>query len=203
MDETKYNEEFKDPPKIQAVAWDKAWAIRNFEIEMYWKRTTYFWAFQVAVFAGYFAMVKDNNLEAARVIYLLTNIGFLISIIWVLVNKGSKFWQENWESHIDILENEISGPLYKTVVKRGDGKSYSVSRLNNQVSWIFVLVWLGLGVEFLVKNELLNFSDGKVDWFVASSTFITGVFSLIIIFGQRTKTETLPYNPQLREYSWK
>ncbi|MGH8568044.1 MAG: hypothetical protein ACREXU_08475, partial [Gammaproteobacteria bacterium] len=34
------------------------------------------------------------------------------------VNRGSKFWQENWENHVDLLEDQIMGPLYKTVVSR-------------------------------------------------------------------------------------
>jgi len=55
MPEQEYRDEFKRDITKQALAWDKAWEIRNFEIEMYWKRATYFWAFQVAVFAGYAA----------------------------------------------------------------------------------------------------------------------------------------------------
>lgn len=35
------------------LALDRAWQTRNFEIEMYWKRASYFWAFIATSFGGY------------------------------------------------------------------------------------------------------------------------------------------------------
>ena len=34
--------------------------IRKFEIDLYWKRAAYFWAFIAATFAGYFALLGSN-----------------------------------------------------------------------------------------------------------------------------------------------
>ena len=31
---------------------------------------------------------------------------FFFSYAWVIVNKGSSFWQKNWERHIDVLEGQ-------------------------------------------------------------------------------------------------
>ena len=42
-------------------AFEKAWEIRNFEIEMYWKRANYFWAFIASTFVGYFALAGSDT----------------------------------------------------------------------------------------------------------------------------------------------
>ncbi|EAW8702243.1 hypothetical protein ACFJ30_003780 [Salmonella enterica] len=49
---------------------------------------------------------------------LLSNMGLVFTFSWYLVNRGSKYWQENWENHLDHMENKITGPLYKTILER-------------------------------------------------------------------------------------
>ena len=44
-----------------AAAHKRAYALRNFEIEHYWKRATYFWAFQVAIFAAFGLLWKHPD----------------------------------------------------------------------------------------------------------------------------------------------
>ena len=107
-------------PKIAEKAFEKAWEIRNFEIEMYWKRATYFWAFIASTFVGYFALINSSNYSKPDKfnhieVYFLICIGFILSVAWILTNKGSKSWQRHWEAHVDLLENAFTGPLYKTV----------------------------------------------------------------------------------------
>ena len=46
----------------------------------------------------------------------LGGLGLLTAIANVLSARGSRFWQENWEKHIDMLEDEFEGRLYKTVL---------------------------------------------------------------------------------------
>src|SRR6266705_6862631 len=89
---------------------------RKFEIDLYWKRATYFWAFIGAAFAGFFAIQSMGGLFEAR--YLLCCLGLVFSAAWYFVNLGSKCWQRNWELHVDLLEDEIMGPLYKTGINR-------------------------------------------------------------------------------------
>ena len=60
----------------------------------------------------------------------------------MFVNKGSKFWQENWEQHVCLLENE---PLYDVFLNpKGNGSWYnpfkeydfSVSKINLFLSFV-------------------------------------------------------------------
>lgn len=65
MNQKKYIEEFKqigktDPNQALASALDRALDSRKFEIELYWKRATYFWAFLAVTLAGYSANIDDR-----------------------------------------------------------------------------------------------------------------------------------------------
>lgn len=138
----------------QKKALEKAHEIRKFEIDLYWKRATYFWAFQIAIFLGLTASLgKDFHLPFLIPIFAL--LGVVTSVAWHCVNKGSKFWQENWELHIDLLEEEVTGNLYKNVLCYDDNEdnAYSVSRINLTVSLVFVGVWAFLFVWFIIPVE--------------------------------------------------
>ena len=78
---------------------------------MYWKRATYFWRFLIVTFAGYFTALEKLSPNYQFIISL---IGVSFSLWWYLVNRATKFWQENWETHIYYLDDEITGPIYKT-----------------------------------------------------------------------------------------
>ncbi len=130
---------------------DKAWQIRSFEIEMFWKRSTYFSVLVGALFIAYYTIDKNELLKA-----LIAILGFLASCTWFLSNKGSKFWQENWELHIDQIEKESnSNKIHSVVLNRLDklwgldAASYSVSKLNTLFSLIVCFSWL-----FVIANSL-------------------------------------------------
>ncbi len=61
LSEAEYKSDLLDDETKAKVAFEKAWEIRNFEIEMYWKRASYFWAFIASAFVGYFALVSSSN----------------------------------------------------------------------------------------------------------------------------------------------
>lgn len=131
--------------------------IRKFEIELYWKRATYFWTFIGATLAGFVAVQNFGEAIRQDMSVILACLGLVFSFAWVLVNRGSKFWQENWEKHVDMLEDKITGPLYKTVLSRNSktknedwlshylsgASEISVSKINQIVSvYIFALWWI-------------------------------------------------------------
>lgn len=164
------------PNQIKAL--ERAHEIRKFEIEMYWKRATYFWGFQIAIFAGLTASYKFEE-PALTVIFAI--LGLITSVAWHYVNKGSKFWQENWELHIDLLEKECTGNLYKNVLCYANNKddAYSVSRINLTTSRVFIAVWSFI----LFFSEAVQFFDidSKVNclYFVV---LVVSVFLLVLLF---------------------
>ena len=132
--------------------------IRKFEIELYWKRATYFWTFIGATFAGYVAVQASTAASKQDLAVILSCLGFVFSVAWICVNRGSKQWQENWENHVDSLEDEVIGPLYKVVLTRADptgwrehgvhlitGPSpFSVSKINQIISIYISGLWVCL-----------------------------------------------------------
>jgi uncharacterized BrkB/YihY/UPF0761 family membrane protein len=110
-------------------ALEKAWENRNYEIDKFWSRAAYFWAFLALIFGAYFTVVSKNmSLENPYLELYLICLGVVFSVGWIFVIKGSKRWQENWERHIDKLEDWVTGPLYKTIYS--EYTYYSVSKIN-------------------------------------------------------------------------
>jgi len=135
--------------KIHKEAYKIANDNRKFEIDNYWKRANYYWLFQTAAYAGYFCSItaewnKGLCKHPEFIIIGITCLGFLTALAWHFSNKGSKKWQENWESHVDYLEDGITGPLYKVGICN---KTWSVSKINEILSGFSVAVWVLLGIE--------------------------------------------------------
>lgn len=190
IDQLKYDELFKDDLIIKE-ALKQAYEIRKFEIELYWKRATYFWTFIGAAFVGYAAFYNAGNSTTAPnpnrefILILISCVGFVFSVAWHCVNKGSKFWQENWENHVELLEDKVFGPLYKTLTKRPQRSSsirrfiedffvaprpFSVSKINQLVSTFMALVW---GLILFSSVGDICFSGCEIVWKKSIPVFLT------------------------------
>jgi hypothetical protein len=125
------------------AALTRAYQQRSFEIEHYWKRATYFWGFQIAIFAAFGLLWRASSIvEWGALTVALPGLGLLTAVANSITARGSKFWQNNWEHHIDMLEDTVEGRLYKTVWLREGTVSFSVSRVNATLSDCFVVFWL-------------------------------------------------------------
>lgn len=167
-------------------AYEVALDTRKFEISLYWKRATYFWGFIGAIFIAYFALVGSENFAENRLLTIpLSLIGIAFSLGWYFVNRGSKLWQENWETNIGFLEEYINGPLFKSVVVpnlrfKNITRSfpYSVSRVNITLSFITTLFWSIIFLYSLLPNSLTKQVMTKM-YNIYSENFI---LYIIIIF---------------------
>ena len=171
----------KKPSKV-SEALKVALDTRKFEIEMYWKRATYFWAFIAATFTGFFVLLNSDNIDNHRGFTILISVmGLFFSIGWNYVNRGSKHWQENWERHVAYLEDEVQGPLFK-YVKYPDtkfkqfnkGYHFSVSKVNQLLSLMMVAFW------FILFVYSVFFSFHKL-WFINDSFHDISVWIPILI----------------------
>jgi hypothetical protein len=91
--------------------------VRKFEIDLYWRRAAYFWAFAAVALGGYLAVTSGKGVENREEVQLIVCcVGLVFSWAWYLVNRASKYWQLNWEHHVDLLEDNHMGPIYKTVL---------------------------------------------------------------------------------------
>ena len=167
---------------------------RKFEIELYWKRAGYFWAFIALAFGAFFLLLKEETIADKMPNFYnegllgISLFGVFLSLCWFFVNKGAKYWQENWEKHVDLLENDVMGPLYKTTAE--DDKSffdsvnpfksykYSVGKINLYLSFTVVLIWI-----VIVFNRLsIIFEWPEPCKFFNEIAMLLG-FVLLIAFG--------------------
>ncbi|MGQ4543946.1 RipA family octameric membrane protein [Dermabacteraceae bacterium P13088] len=165
-----------------------ALAERRFEIEQYWKRNTYFLVIIGAIATAYvallnssgysvlvgysppplrvsFAMPADganSGIKEAIVNLALPLLGFAFSLGWSLVSLGSKYWQENWEMQVNLLEKRLGRRVHWAVLetdpseckylkKRSSdscvekrlfaSRAFSVSKVNQALSYILTSVW--------------------------------------------------------------
>lgn len=123
-------------------ALDKAHDIRKFEIDLYWKRATYFWAFIAIVATAYGSYFYSTKFHGNILpLLLLSALGFTLSLCFYASNVSSKAWQNNWEKSVDILEFYVTGNLYKINIDNGNLDNYSVSKINIFVSFTICLSW--------------------------------------------------------------
>lgn len=175
ISQEQYVADFKDRIKKKR-ALEHALDIRKFEIDLYWKRAAYFWTFIGATFAGYGAIEASSSIlptSRADLSVILSCLGVVFSFGWYCANRGSKQWQENWENHVDMLEDDIIGPLYKTVLKRPRARGwklttdmitgpgpYSVSKINQVISLFVTVLWV-----VLLWTSLPTFSrTAAINW---------------------------------------
>lgn len=173
---------------INAIALEHALDIRKFEIELYWKRATYFWTFIAATLAGFVAIQASSTPSKTDLSVLLCNLGVVFSFGWLCVNRGSKHWQENWEYHVDMLEDSVIGPLYKVILTRSPPKCakewavhfltgpspISVSKINQLISLFVTLMWCGLLIYSLPPFSI----SLPVNWYYAGIIAISGLSCL-------------------------
>lgn len=143
--------------KLEKNALQKAWEIRNFEIELYWKRTAYFWAFNTAIAIACYHIASSEGVKSMLLLSTLLALGIICSIAWFLSNIASKHWQENWENHINLLEDKKYGRIYKTTMSYYKNSiKPSVSRLNLKISAFVILAWIIAIVKFIISYYEIN-----------------------------------------------
>lgn len=154
-------------------AFNLALEIRKFEIDLYWKRATYFWAFLAVTLAGYFTLLTAKDLsgnQRGEALLIVTCIGVVFSVARYFVNRASKFWQENWEKHVDLLEDAVIGPLYKTVLSEVDlpfwklwgPYQFSVSKVNQLLSLFVVGLFLLLSATTLSRYYRFSYPPDRL-----------------------------------------
>ncbi len=144
----------EDEKKINGKKYDVALATRNFEIELFWKRSLFFWGFIASAFVGYATMFKQKSSLAI----VIACFGFICSVAWALVNRGSKYWQENWETIVANIEDDVTGKLFKSREEQKNkgiwlsSRKFSVSKITIALSDFSVLVWFVLMWSHLIIN---------------------------------------------------
>lgn len=179
-------EEFKDlKEKFGLNLYDKILELRKFEIENFWKRTLFFWGTIAIVLVGYFGA----KIETKYFIFI-SFIGLLYNIIFSMSIRGSKYWQEHWETMAVIYENNLEFKLFKSemsdyiFLKNSHYITFpfrfSVSKLTMLLSDITVILWFMLWI----KDMSYLFTEGCVffEFSKYSTLHLFTVYTLVVHF---------------------
>lgn len=202
FDRTEYLAQYGNDLAKQTKALEIALDVRKFEIENYWKRTTYFWTLIGAALVAFFAVAASEHVDQKPTLRLaVACFGFLLATSWYQVNRASKFWQENWERHVDHLEEEIAGPVYELVMPANEyplwafwtGYSYSVSRVNQLVSLFAIVLWIVLCASTSPLGSTQTHEEQIVSWMLIGTTLLW--FGLLLVLG-RSSLPSYPPKPR-------
>ena len=152
-------------------------ACRDFEIKLQWERAVFLTAFLIACFAGYGSFLLSvhqhgagtgnfSSLVINGIFITLTFVGVVLSLLWILMAKGSKAWYEHYEQAIaafakDKATDEV--PEYMMAHRWYDmqgivrnhmsnnvfclkGGAYSVSKIVIAIGICSLMIWGALFV---------------------------------------------------------
>lgn len=150
---------------------------RKFEIALFWQRAIFFGGFISIIFVGYYNIKEFNLLK-----FILSVFGVLCSFFWILANKGSKFWQENWEGQIDhsnVMEKTtMFGTLYRREIRGILGaKRFSPSKLAIALSIYITFLWM-----IIVVHSFINLSTPMLKLLGLNFLVLTLIFIEITVF---------------------
>ncbi|PBC73455.1 hypothetical protein SAMN02745108_01136 [Fibrobacter intestinalis] len=176
------------PSNHYEKAYERAAQTREFEIKLYWERAKYFWAFITTIYVAYYNVLISiyDKAHGKFPLLVLSGLGLFFAIAWILVAKGSKHWQENWEHHIALLEDKVTGPLFKIY----KANSFSVSKVNLIAGYVVAFCAAGLfayeGVEFCRKSFVKEISFA----FYIGILVVAAIGIIAFIFNARGNVKT-------------
>ena len=160
-------------------------ACRDFEIKLQWERAVFLTAFLIACFAGYGSFllsVHQHGVGAGNfsplvvngVFIALTFVGVVLSLLWILMAKGSKAWYEHYEQAIaafainhpvaNVSPDMLSHSWYKMSGIKRDSFSNSVfSFTGGRYSVSKIVIAIGI-CSFVTWSVLFLIHLGIVFW---------------------------------------
>lgn len=148
---------FDETEKINLAErhYNRAIANRSMEIDLYWRRSLFFWTFIAAAFVAY-GLVATQLSEKDPRAFVVACFGFLCSFAWVLVNRGSKRWKEHWEGVVRDRELGDTKVFRSKMDFSWDsplGRApFSVSRVTTGLSILTAGAWVMLAIAALPKG---------------------------------------------------
>jgi hypothetical protein len=155
-------------------AFEKSHDIRKFEIGLYWQRSAYMWGFisvLTAVCAYCFTKIVEQGgisefkITIVAVSLIASLMGLVFTQMWRRLSATSKYWQENWEYHINVLEEYISGNLHKIHFHNTNKpfKRYSIHEIFTVIiNRVFAFWW------FMFIVSLLSFFNTSGENIISS-----------------------------------
>lgn len=178
---------------MQMKAYETAIETRKFEIQLFWTRSLFFWGFIASAFVAYAALYRASS----GLTVVVSCFGLVCSFAWSLGNRGSKYWQESWETKVEKMEPSITGTMFsvpenvqchKTFWLRA--RMFSVSKLAIALSDYTILLWLSLILWEIIRlfGAVVTIKNLKM-FSVIGFIFSTITYCGLVIFFCRSSTQ--------------
>lgn len=162
----------------EKILLDFAADTRKFEISLFWQRSLFFWGFISASFVAFAALYDPDNSTSQILSLLISCFGLTCSVAWTLVNRGSKYWQENWEQKLNKLELQfLKSTIFRDQEPIESWKSswlcarrFSVSKISIALSDFTIAIWLAVITVSLSDQKMLD--SHSVSWAIVIVTII-------------------------------
>lgn len=192
-----------------------AFACRNSEIDLYWRRFSYHWIIVAASLLAYGSIGQTNS----NLGIMFACFGLITSTAWLLVNIGSKWWQVNWEKKLEAATIELLGDnLFKPEIEiRSMDRivpiyRFSVSRIATILSGFTAFLWLAIFFwevlsQFTIPEsnscfyKFISFLENKGALIVAIVTFCFVVIMVFFCKGSDAKSNHTPPRANQTEHS--
>jgi hypothetical protein len=140
-------------------ALQRAYDMLKFELDLYWKRATYFWGFIALSLTGYFVLSDAKYDNKYELLLVVNSVGLIFSFGWHLVGRGSRYWQNNWVFRVYTLEALLKTPLQslKRINKHKKrhligAYPFSTSKVHQIICLFITFIWVILYVFSIISN---------------------------------------------------
>ena len=162
---------------------------RRLEIELFWRRATFFWGFQIAALTvvGLAVRIDGGDHDPLRLVTLNASliIGFWAAVAGYLSARGAKYWQEVWEYRLEELE---PFPMFAASTTRtksflGPG-CWSVSK--QYITFLLFIIFLWVLSLLALPAYLWETTDATLDGpsKALTSAFVGLVAIVVSVLGQ-------------------
>ena len=157
---------------------------RNFHYENYNKWMTFFYVIIGALFIGLYTILgkttEDIGFEKNILVFIVTIIGYVFSILWYWSNKGYYFWNINFITLVNNHEKKImklkaEERVYAVFANKNtqnnyneivSGANFSTSKISILITYFIAYIW-GTAMYYLIcilVLDLFNYLEYSVSW---------------------------------------
>lgn len=192
------------------------WICRDFEVDHLWQRSIFLAGFLLACFGGYGALAvsvlfPDPDAKAVSkelvnaVAFGICLIGIVLSLLWLMMAKGSKAWYERYEQAIEGFAKSYPGafdegmerlegfhwekmPQYERKPTSDcpfnpKGGKFSPSKINYGIGIVSIVIWILLAAAHIVIAACGCKPLAKCPWLIKiSSNWIILTAVGVIVF---------------------
>lgn len=189
------------------------WKCRDFEIDHVWQRAVFLSAFLLACYAGYGGLIMGlATAETVSISFPVANliafcvacVGLVLSLVWIMMAKGSKAWYEHYERAIKAFEKfqdtsferdalfcrtmgihkefGFETPPTSSWLWNTKGGAYSVAKINIVIGHISTVIWgILIVIHLIIANKGIKKASEVMDFIVSECNAERMTFMLVIM----------------------